>query len=210
MGRMFFNGEEYLVDVSQSIVEFQSDDALDPKSSIDVPLIEEKETVGGFAKKISRVVRNVRYLLKMLGTTDISKIGGGTLTGAISELERTKFSGDYGDLSNTPAIGNGIIKINQGGVEVAQFSVNQEGDAEVNLSVSQGPKGDIGPQGPTGLKGDTGATGPQGPKGDTGARGATGATGRRDQKGIAVQLAHKVLLDRTPRLLLLPLLQLTA
>lgn len=201
-GRIFSNGKEYgasAADVSQSIADFQSEDVLEPESPIDVPIIEGKETVGGFAAKVSRVARNVRYLLKMLGTTDISKIGGGTLTGAISELERTKFSGDYGDLSNAPAIGNGIIKINQGGVEVAQFSVNQERDAEVNLSVSQGPKGDIGPQGPTGLKGDTGATGPQGPKGDTGpqgpqgiqgpkgdtgARGATGATGARGPQGL--------------------------
>lgn len=30
--------------------------------------------------------KNVRYLYKMLGTTDISKIGNGTCTGAISSL----------------------------------------------------------------------------------------------------------------------------
>ncbi len=92
-GRIFSNGKEYgasAADVSQSIVGFQSDDTLEPESPIDVPIIEEKETVGGFAAKISRVARNVRYLLKMLGTTDISAIGNGTLTGTIKALSDDK------------------------------------------------------------------------------------------------------------------------
>ena len=37
-------------------------------------------------KKVSQMFKNVRYLYKMLGTTDISKIGNGTCTGAISSL----------------------------------------------------------------------------------------------------------------------------
>lgn len=36
--------------------------------------------------KVSQMFKNVRYLYKMLGTTDISKIGNGTCTGAISSL----------------------------------------------------------------------------------------------------------------------------
>ena len=36
--------------------------------------------------KISTMFKNVRYLYKMLGTTDISQVGNGTVTGAISVL----------------------------------------------------------------------------------------------------------------------------
>ena len=36
--------------------------------------------------KLSTMFKNVRYLYKMLGTTDISAIGNGTVTGAISAL----------------------------------------------------------------------------------------------------------------------------
>ena len=36
--------------------------------------------------------RNVRYLYKMLGTTDISQVGNGTVTGALNELNaRTNY-----------------------------------------------------------------------------------------------------------------------
>ena len=45
------------------------------------------ETHSSLFSKISRVFRNVRYLYSMIGTTDISSIGGGTATGAISQLD---------------------------------------------------------------------------------------------------------------------------
>lgn len=209
MGRMFLNGEEYGVsseDVSQSIVEFQSDDALEPKSSINLPLIEGRETIGGFAKKISKVVRNVRYLLHVLGTTDISLKGDGTVTGAIGALSEVAFTGDYRDLSEAPEVGAGTVTIKQGGQLAESFSVNQNQDVEIDLSVSQGPKGDDGvsvskieqvmtstADGGTNVfrvtlsngktadfsvkNGSKGSTGAKGDKGDKGDTGARGATG---------------------------------
>lgn len=44
------------------------------------------EKFSSLFNKISMMFKNVRYLYKMLGTTDISAIGGGTVTGAISKL----------------------------------------------------------------------------------------------------------------------------
>ncbi|MCM1217491.1 MAG: phage tail protein, partial [Lachnospiraceae bacterium] len=44
------------------------------------------ETHRSIFNKISAMFKNVRYLYKRLGITDISKIGDGTVTGAISEL----------------------------------------------------------------------------------------------------------------------------
>lgn len=44
------------------------------------------ETYKSIFNKLSTMFRNVRYLYKMLGTTDISTIGGGTITGAIGSI----------------------------------------------------------------------------------------------------------------------------
>ncbi len=47
------------------------------------------ETHKSLFAKISQIGKNVKYLYKMLGTTDISAIGGGTATGAISSLNNS-------------------------------------------------------------------------------------------------------------------------
>lgn len=52
------------------------------------------ETHKSIFGKISTMFKNVRYLYKMLGTTDISSIGGGTVTGAINTLNGN-LSDDY-------------------------------------------------------------------------------------------------------------------
>lgn len=44
------------------------------------------EKLSSVLSKVSTMFKNIRYLYKMLGTTDISAIGGGTVTGAISKL----------------------------------------------------------------------------------------------------------------------------
>lgn len=44
------------------------------------------ETNKSIFAKLSQMFKNIRYLYKMLGTTDISSIGNGTVTGGISSL----------------------------------------------------------------------------------------------------------------------------
>ena len=74
------------VNSSDSVVTFDSGDSLEPVQATDVPLITSGETHKSLFHKLSTMARNVRYLLKMLGSTDISHLGNGTVTGAISAV----------------------------------------------------------------------------------------------------------------------------
>lgn len=65
---------------------FASDDALYPVSYTNVELLKSGEKLSSILNKISSMFKNVRYLWKMLGNSDISKIGDGTLTGSILAL----------------------------------------------------------------------------------------------------------------------------
>lgn len=50
-------------------------------------------SLSGLFYRISQMFKNVRWLYKMLGTTDISTIGNGTVTGAISSLNTSLAKG---------------------------------------------------------------------------------------------------------------------
>jgi hypothetical protein len=52
----------------------------------DVAALSSGEKHASILKKISTMFKNLRYLYKMLGTTDISAIGDGSVTGALSSL----------------------------------------------------------------------------------------------------------------------------
>lgn len=73
-------------------VDFTSSDTVySPTSSETVELLTASDTWSARMSKISKMFKNIRYLLKMLGTTDISSIGNGTVTDAISELNSKTF-----------------------------------------------------------------------------------------------------------------------
>lgn len=90
MGQIFLNGQEYgaIPAEPDNEIEYESGDELNPSEPAEVPKLENRETLKSFAQKVSLISKNVRYLLKMLGSTDISEIGDGTLTGAAIELKR--------------------------------------------------------------------------------------------------------------------------
>lgn len=73
-------------DASDTTVAFASSDTPDVDASAweSVAKLTSGEKHSFLFAKISQMFKNVRYLYKMLGTTDISSIGGGTVTGAIS------------------------------------------------------------------------------------------------------------------------------
>lgn len=75
-------------DTAENITTFTSSDVADGSSSAwtNVSKLSSGEKHSSIFKKVSQMFKNVRYLYKMLGTTDISKIGNGTCTGAISSL----------------------------------------------------------------------------------------------------------------------------
>lgn len=84
-----YKGQDYAGsadDVSASDINYESGDELNPSEPAEVPKLNNKETLKTFAQKVSTAVKNVRYLFKMLGTTDISAIGDGTVTGAVDEV----------------------------------------------------------------------------------------------------------------------------
>ena len=75
-------------DTAENTATFTSSDVADGSASewMNVPKLSSGEKHSSIFAKVSQMFKNVRYLYKMLGTTDISKIGNGTCTGAISSL----------------------------------------------------------------------------------------------------------------------------
>ena len=73
-------------DASDTTVAFESNDTPDADANAwkSVATLTSGEKNASLFAKISQMFKNIRYLYKMLGTTDISAIGGGTVTGAIS------------------------------------------------------------------------------------------------------------------------------
>ena len=68
-------------------VEFTSNDELNPSSTTSVELLTGNENWSDKLLKISKMFKNIRYLIKMLGTTDISSLSQeGTVTSAINNL----------------------------------------------------------------------------------------------------------------------------
>lgn len=77
-------------DASDTTVAFTSSDTPDADVSAwtSVATLVSGEKHASLFAKVSQMFKNVRYLYKMLGTTDISAIGGGTVTGAISSQNK--------------------------------------------------------------------------------------------------------------------------
>ena len=73
---------------AENTAAFTSSDSADESASAwtNVSKLSSGEKHSSIFAKVSQMFKNVRYLYKMLGTTDISKIGNGTCTGAISSL----------------------------------------------------------------------------------------------------------------------------
>lgn len=73
-------------DSKSNTVTFTSADSTSPTAWTDVAALASGEKHSSLFNKISTMFKNVRYLYKMLGMTDISGIGNGTVTGGLSAL----------------------------------------------------------------------------------------------------------------------------
>lgn len=73
-------------DTKDNTVTFGSIDTTTPSAWTDVAVMVSGEKHKSLFNKLSTMMKNVRWLYKMLGTTNIASIGDGTLTGAISAL----------------------------------------------------------------------------------------------------------------------------
>lgn len=75
-------------DTASNVASFTSSDVADGSASAwtTVSKLSSGEKHSSIFAKVSQMFKNVRYLYKMLGTTDISSIGGGTVTGAVCDV----------------------------------------------------------------------------------------------------------------------------
>ena len=73
-------------DTADNVTTFTSNDASESTSWTNVDVMSSGEKHSGLFSKISTMFKNMRYLYKLLGTTDISTVGDGTVSGAISTL----------------------------------------------------------------------------------------------------------------------------
>jgi hypothetical protein len=72
-------------DSYQNTVKFTSNDSKTGDSTAPA-LLKSGETHASIFSKVSTIFKNVRWLLSKIGTTDISSLGDGTVTGALSTL----------------------------------------------------------------------------------------------------------------------------
>lgn len=73
------------IDTRYALTTFKSNDSTTGDST-PPPLLASGETHASIFSKVSTIFKNVRWLLSKMGTTDISSIGNGTVTGALSTL----------------------------------------------------------------------------------------------------------------------------
>ena len=112
-----FSGTPTKVDTANSYTTFDSADDKNPTTWSDVELLTSKEEQRSLFSKISTMFKNIRYLYKILGTTDISHYSDGTVTGAIkaacdkSDANETAIADVNSKLGNTDisGIGDGTL-----------------------------------------------------------------------------------------------------
>ena len=112
-----FSGTPTKVDTAKSYTTFDSADDKNPTTWSDVELLTSKEEQRSLFSKISTMFKNIRYLYKILGTTDISHYSDGTATGAIkaacdkADANEAAIADVNNKLGNTniSAIGDGTV-----------------------------------------------------------------------------------------------------
>ncbi len=100
-------------DAKDATVTFASADVADGGADAwtSVGTLSTGEKLGSVFNKVSMMFKNIRYLYKMLGTTNISAIGGGTVTGAISKLntDLSNIGNIYNTSSHNVALPNNVL-----------------------------------------------------------------------------------------------------
>lgn len=94
-------------DSQDNTITFTSNDSLTSDSTAP-SLLTSGETHASIFSKVSTIFKNVRWLLSKMGTTDISTLGDGTVTGALSTLNSN--IGGKQDMLDSPLFYRGIIK----------------------------------------------------------------------------------------------------
>lgn len=94
-------------DLTDNTVAFTSGDAESPTTWTAVSVLTSGLPIKTLFSRISTMIKNIRWLYSKLGTTDISSIGNGTVTGAISALNGKKIVQSQLALPSSVVIGAG-------------------------------------------------------------------------------------------------------
>lgn len=97
------------------------DKTKEPTEYSDIDLMTSGQVLPTILGKVTLMLKNIRYFFKLIGSTDISSIGDGTLTGALSTLN-----------SNLSALGTLIIKQ----VNAVNIQVNETVDVNIDIDQS--------------------------------------------------------------------------
>ena len=104
--------------ISTDPVDFDSADELNPTDTENVTLLTGTDSWSQRFQKISQMFKNIRFILGKLGTTDISSIGNGTVTGALSELNNKYV---------IQPVESGTITLAVGGIQVVNIPAAKNG-----------------------------------------------------------------------------------
>lgn len=121
-------------DTASNVASFTSSDVADGSASAwtSVATLTSGEKHTSLFAKVSQMFKNVRYLYKMLGTTDISSIGGGTVTGAISSqndaFTKHKNSGDHDSRYYTETEINNLLAKKISASQYGAYFIGLQGD----------------------------------------------------------------------------------
>lgn len=99
-------------DSADSTATFTCSDVADGDAAAwtNVPALTSGETHKSIFAKMSQMFKNLRYLYKLLGTTDISSIDNGTVTGGLSSLNDSLESAVYtGLIGESLSIAGGVL-----------------------------------------------------------------------------------------------------
>lgn len=126
-------------DTKDNIVSFTSNDTTNPTSWSDVSALTSGEKHTSIFTKISTMFKNIRYLYKLIGTTDISAIGNGTVTGGLSALNSNLT--DTGWLKTTEVNGNYVYYRKKNGVVYITRGLNSNLTANTDVIIGTLPTG---------------------------------------------------------------------
>lgn len=131
-------------DAKDTTVTFASADVADGGAGAwtSVGKLSTGEKLGSAFNKVSMMFKNIRYLYKMLGTTNISAIGGGTVTGAISKLN-TDLGGKQNAATAINTSNIGSQRVNYATSSGTATKATQDGNGR-NIVNTYLPKSDTG------------------------------------------------------------------
>lgn len=132
IGALSING-----DTKDTVVTFNSEDLTDSEVSIWSPVgtLNSGETHSSIFNKVSQMFKNIRYLYKTLGTTDISSIGNGTVKGAIGTINGnlSTTTSDLKKILKIKTFTSGSITISASGTYSGNLSTGAEGYVPIGV-----------------------------------------------------------------------------